>query len=33
MGGRVPRELATETEVGARAVEDLLGRLKFGSAA
>jgi putative toxin-antitoxin system antitoxin component (TIGR02293 family) len=33
LGGRIPRELATETEVGARAVEDLLGRLKYGSAA
>ena len=33
LAGRVPRELATETEIGARAVEDLLGRLKFGSAA
>lgn len=33
LGGRVPRELATETEIGARAVEDLLGRLKYGSAA
>lgn len=33
LGGRVPSELATETEIGARAVEDLLGRLKFGSAA
>jgi putative toxin-antitoxin system antitoxin component (TIGR02293 family) len=31
--GRVPREVATETEVGARAVEELLGRLKYGSAA
>jgi putative toxin-antitoxin system antitoxin component (TIGR02293 family) len=30
--GRVPRELAAESEIGARAVEDLLGRLKFGSA-
>lgn len=33
LAGRVPREFATETEIGARAVEDLLGRLKFGSAA
>jgi putative toxin-antitoxin system antitoxin component (TIGR02293 family) len=33
LGGRIPREVATETEIGARAVEDLLGRLKYGSAA
>jgi putative toxin-antitoxin system antitoxin component (TIGR02293 family) len=33
LGGRVPRDVATETEIGARAVEDLLGRLKYGSAA
>jgi putative toxin-antitoxin system antitoxin component (TIGR02293 family) len=33
LGGRVPMELATETEIGARTVEDLLGRLKYGSAA
>jgi putative toxin-antitoxin system antitoxin component (TIGR02293 family) len=33
LGGRVPRDVATRTEVGARAVEDLLGRLKYGSAA
>lgn len=33
LGGRVPREIATETEIGARAVEELLGRLKYGSAA
>jgi len=33
LGGRVPREVATETEIGARAVEELLGRLKYGSAA
>lgn len=33
LGGRVPGELVTETEIGARAVEDLLGRLQFGSAA
>jgi len=30
--GRIPRELAAESEIGARAVEDLLGRLKYGSA-
>ncbi len=30
--GRVPRELAIESDIGARAVEDLLGRLKYGSA-
>ena len=29
---RVPRELAIESDIGARAVEDLLGRLKYGSA-
>jgi putative toxin-antitoxin system antitoxin component (TIGR02293 family) len=29
---RVPRELAIETEIGAREVENLLGRLKYGSA-
>ena len=33
LGGTSPRDLATRTEVGARAVEDLLGRLKYGSAA
>lgn len=33
LGGRIPREVATETEIGARAVEELLGRLKYGSAA
>ncbi len=33
LGGRVPRDVATETEIGARAVEELLGRLKYGSAA
>lgn len=33
LGGRVPGDLVTETEIGARAVEDLLGRLQFGSAA
>jgi putative toxin-antitoxin system antitoxin component (TIGR02293 family) len=32
LGGRVPREVATATEIGARAVEDLLGGLKYGSA-
>ena len=30
--GRIPRDLAAETEIGARAVEELLGRLKYGSA-
>jgi putative toxin-antitoxin system antitoxin component (TIGR02293 family) len=30
--GRVPRELAIESDIGARAVEDLLGGLKFGTA-
>jgi putative toxin-antitoxin system antitoxin component (TIGR02293 family) len=33
LGGRIPRDVAIETEVGARAVEDILGRLKYGSAA
>jgi putative toxin-antitoxin system antitoxin component (TIGR02293 family) len=33
LAGRVPADVVTETEVGARAVEDLLGRLKYGSAA
>lgn len=32
LGRRAPRDVAVETEVGARAVEDLLGRLKHGSA-
>ena len=29
---RVPRELAIETEIGARAVENILGGLKYGTA-
>jgi len=33
LGGRIPRDVATETEIGARTVEEILGRLKFGSAA
>ena len=33
IGGRVPLDVATETEIGARTVEELLGRLKYGSAA
>jgi putative toxin-antitoxin system antitoxin component (TIGR02293 family) len=33
LGERVPRDVAIQTEVGARAVEDILGKLKFGSAA
>jgi putative toxin-antitoxin system antitoxin component (TIGR02293 family) len=33
LAGRVPRDVATETEIGARTVEELLGRLKYGSAA
>ena len=33
LGGRIPRDVAIETEVGARAIEDILGRLKYGSAA
>jgi len=32
LGGRIPREIATETDIGARAVEDLLGGLKYGTA-
>ena len=31
--GRVPLEVATETEYGAEAVVEILGRLKYGSAA
>ena len=31
--GRVPLEVATETEYGADAVGEILGRLKYGSAA
>jgi putative toxin-antitoxin system antitoxin component (TIGR02293 family) len=31
--GRAPRDVAAETEIGARTVEELLGRLRFGSAA
>lgn len=30
--GRVPRELAIETEIGAREVENILGGLKYGTA-
>jgi putative toxin-antitoxin system antitoxin component (TIGR02293 family) len=30
--GRIPRELAAETEIGARAVENILGGLKYGTA-
>jgi len=30
--GRIPRELAIESEIGARAVEELLGGLKYGNA-
>ena len=33
LGGRVPREVATRTDLGARTVEDILGRLAYGSAA
>jgi putative toxin-antitoxin system antitoxin component (TIGR02293 family) len=33
LNGRVPRDVAIETEIGARTVEDILGRLKYGSAA
>jgi putative toxin-antitoxin system antitoxin component (TIGR02293 family) len=32
LGGRVARELAAESEVGARAVENILGGLKYGTA-
>jgi putative toxin-antitoxin system antitoxin component (TIGR02293 family) len=32
LAGRVPRDFAAETEVGAREVEGLIGRLKYGSA-
>lgn len=32
LNGRSPSEIAVETEIGARAVEELLGRLKYGSA-
>jgi putative toxin-antitoxin system antitoxin component (TIGR02293 family) len=32
LGGRLPRELAIESDIGARAVEDLLGGLKYGTA-
>jgi uncharacterized protein (DUF2384 family) len=31
--GRTPLEVASESEAGARRVEQILGRLKFGSAA
>lgn len=30
--GRIPYEVAVETEIGARTVEEILGRLKYGSA-
>lgn len=30
--GRIPSDVAVETEIGARTVEDILGRLKYGSA-
>ncbi len=33
LNGRAPIERAAEDESGARAVEEILGRLKFGSAA
>jgi putative toxin-antitoxin system antitoxin component (TIGR02293 family) len=32
LNGRSPSDVAVETEIGARAVEELLGRLKYGSA-
>ena len=31
LNGRIPSEVAVETEIGARTVEDVLGRLKYGS--
>jgi putative toxin-antitoxin system antitoxin component (TIGR02293 family) len=30
--GRVPREIAIESEIGARRVEEILGGLKYGTA-
>jgi len=32
LAGRIPRDFAAETEIGAREVEGLIGRLKYGSA-
>ena len=32
LDGRIPSEVAVETEIGARTVEDILGRLKYSSA-
>ena len=32
LAGRIPRELAAETEIGAREVERLLGGIKYGTA-
>jgi putative toxin-antitoxin system antitoxin component (TIGR02293 family) len=32
LNGRSPSDVAVETEIGARAVEEVLGRLKYGSA-
>lgn len=32
LGGKIPYEIAVETEIGARTVEEILGRLKYGSA-
>lgn len=31
LAGRIPTDVAVETEIGARTVEDVLGRLKYGS--
>ena len=31
LNGRIPYEVAVETEIGARAVEEVLGKLKYGS--
>ena len=32
LNGKIPYEVAVETEIGARTVEDILGRLKYGTA-
>jgi len=33
LNGRIPADLAIKTDEGARLVEDVLGRLKYGTAA
>jgi putative toxin-antitoxin system antitoxin component (TIGR02293 family) len=33
LDGRTPLEVATESEAGARRIEQILGRLKFGTVA